>query len=147
MRRLLCALPLLVLLAACGGGDGDSNPITPTPTIPPQAFTVTDLRLGTGAEAVNGKRLTVHYALWFFSTTGTDSKGQLIQTSVGSTPFSFVLGTNAVIAGWDQGLVGMKVGGVRRLIVPPALAYGATGNGPIPPNTNLVFEVELLDVQ
>lgn len=146
MRRLLSILPLLVLLAACGG-DGDSNPITPTPTIPPQSFTVTDLRVGTGAEAANGKRLTVHYALWFFSTTGTDNKGQLIQTSVGSTPFSFVLGTNAVIAGWDQGLVGMKVGGVRRLVVPPALAYGATGNGPIPPNTNLVFEVELLDVQ
>jgi FKBP-type peptidyl-prolyl cis-trans isomerase FkpA len=146
MRRLLCALPLLVLLAACGG-DGDANPVTPTPTIPPQPFTVTDLRVGTGAEAVNGKRLTVHYALWFFSTTGTENKGQLIQTSVGTTPFSFILGTNAVIAGWDQGLVGMKVGGVRRLVVPPALAYGATGNGPIPPDTNLVFEVELLDVQ
>jgi FKBP-type peptidyl-prolyl cis-trans isomerase FkpA len=146
MPRLLCALPLLVLLAACGG-DGDSNPITPTPTIPAQPFTVTDLRVGTGAEAVSGSRLTVHYALWFFSTTATENKGQLIQTSVGSTPFTFTLGRSEVIAGWDQGLVGMRQGGVRRLVVPPALAYGATGNGPIPPNPNLVFEVELLTVQ
>jgi FKBP-type peptidyl-prolyl cis-trans isomerase FkpA len=146
MKKLFVVIPVLLFLAACGG-DGDSNPITPTPTIPPQSFTVLDLRVGTGAEAVAGKRLTVHYALWFFSTTGTDGKGQLIQTSVGSTPFSFTLGQADVIPGWDQGLVGMKVGGVRRLIVPPALAYGATGNGPIPPNTNLVFEIELLDVQ
>lgn len=147
MRRLLCVLPLLVLLAACGGSDGDSNPISPTPTIPPQPFTVTDVQVGTGAEAVNGKRLTVHYALWLFSTTGTDNKGQPIETSVGGSPYTFTLGAGQVIRGWDQGLVGMKVNGIRRLIVPPELAYGATGNGPIPPNTNLVFEVQLLDVQ
>ena len=147
MRRLLCALPLLVLLAACGGSDGDSNPVSPTPTIPPQPFTVTDVQVGTGAEAVNGKRLTVHYALWLFSTTGTDNKGQPIETSVGGSPFTFTLGAGQVIRGWEQGLVGMKVNGIRRLIVPPELGYGATGNGPIPPNANLVFEVQLLDVQ
>lgn len=147
MRRLLCALPLLVLLAACGGSDGDSNPVSPTPTTPPQPFTVTDVQVGTGAEAVNGKRLTVHYALWLFSTTGTDNKGQPIETSVGGSPFTFTLGAGQVIRGWEQGLVGMKVNGIRRLIVPPELGYGATGNGPIPPNANLVFEVQLLDVQ
>lgn len=146
MRRLLSALPLLVLLAACGG-DGDSNPISPTPTIPPQPFTVTDLRVGTGAEAVNGRRLTVHYAGWLYSTTATENKGTLFDTSVGRSPFSFTLGAGGVIRGWDQGLVGMKVGGVRRLVIPPELAYGAAGNGPIPPNANLVFEVELIDVQ
>ena len=148
MRRLLSlsyVVCLLVSLAACGGGDGGGNPTAPT--VPAQPFTITDLRVGTGDEAVNGKTLTVHYALWFFSTTGTDNKGTLVQTSVGGSPFQFVLGTNQVIRGWDQGLVGMKVGGVRRLVVPPELAYGATGQGPIPPNQNLVFEVELVGVQ
>jgi FKBP-type peptidyl-prolyl cis-trans isomerase FkpA len=143
MRRLLCVLPVLVLLAACGG---DSNPVAPT-TIPPQLFAVTDLRVGTGAEAVNGKRLTVNYAGWIYSATAAENKGSLFGTSAGGTPFAFTLGAAAVIPGWEQGLVGMKVGGVRRLVVPPALAYGSTGNGPIPPDTNLVFEVELIDVQ
>ena len=147
MRRLLCALPLLVLLAACGGSDGDSNPVSPTPTIPPQPFTITELRLGTGADAVAGKTVSVDYALWLYSLTGVDNKGTLIDTSVGRTPYAFVLGTGAVIPGFDQGVTGMKVGGVRRVIVPPALAYGATGNQGIPPNANLVFEIELLNVQ
>jgi len=142
MRRLLCVLPVLALLAACGGGSSPT-----APTIPPQPFTITDLRLGTGAEAVNGKHLTVHYSGWLYSTSAAENKGTLFGTSVGGTPFAFTLGTAAVIAGWDQGLVGMKVGGVRRLVIPPALAYGATGNASIPPNSNLVFDVELLDVQ
>lgn len=146
MFRLLSVVPLILLLVACGGGDGgDSNPIAPT--IPPQPFSQTDLRVGTGAEAVSGSRLTVHYAGWLFSTTAADNKGSLFGTSVGSSPFAFTLGAGAVIRGWDQGLVGMKVGGVRRLVVPPELAYGSTGYGPIPPNANLVFEVELLDGQ
>lgn len=144
MRRLVGLLPVFLFVAACGGGD--SGP-SPSPVIPPQPFTVTDLRVGTGAEAANGNRLTVHYALWLFSTTAAENKGTLVQTSVGGTPFQFTLGTGGVIRGWDQGLVGMKAGGVRRLVVPPELAYGATGNGPIPANANLVFEVELLDVQ
>lgn len=146
MRRLLSVFPLFVLLVACGGG-GDSNPTSPTPTIPPQPFAITELRVGTGADAVAGKTVSVHYALWLFSTTGTDNKGQLLDTSVGRTPYSFVLGANQVIAGFDQGVTGMKVGGVRRLVIPPALGYGASGNQGVPPNANLVFEVELLDVQ
>jgi FKBP-type peptidyl-prolyl cis-trans isomerase FkpA len=146
MRRLLSVFPLIVLLAACGGSS--SNPTSPTtPTIPPQPFAITDLRVGTGTEAVGGSRVTVEYALWLFSTTGTDNKGTLLDTSVGRTPFQFTLGTNAVIPGFDQGVTGMKVGGVRRLVVPPALAYGAAGNQSVPPNANLVFEVELLAVQ
>lgn len=141
--RLMCVLPVLMALAACGGDNASPT----APTIPPQPFTITDLRLGTGAEAVNGKVLTVNYAGWLFSTTAADNKGSLFGTSVGSNPLQFTLGTNAVIRGWEQGLVGMKVGGVRRLVIPPELAYGASGNGPIPPNANLVFEVELLNVQ
>ena len=146
MRQLLSVLPLLVLLAACGGGD--SNPSSPTPTpIPAQPFAITELRAGTGADAVAGKTVTVEYALWLFSTSGADNKGQLMDTSVGRAPYSFVLGANQVIPGFDQGVTGMKVGGVRRVVVPPALGYGATGYQSIPPNANLVFEIELLNVQ
>lgn len=145
MRRLLSVVPILVCLAACGGDGDNGNPVAPT--IPPQPFTITDLRAGTGAEATNGKALTVNYAGWFFSTTAADNKGELFDTSVGRSPYQFTLGTGAVIKGWDQGVVGMKVGGVRRLVIPPELAYGSTGYLTIPPNTNLVFEVELLNVQ
>jgi FKBP-type peptidyl-prolyl cis-trans isomerase FkpA len=145
MRRLLSILPLLVLLAACGGSD--SNPISPTPTVPPQPFTITELRAGTGASAVAGRTVSVDYAVWLYTTTGVDNKGSLVDTSVGRGPFSFVLGINAVIAGFDQGVTGMNVGGVRRLVVPPSMAYGATGSQGVPPNANLVFEVELLGVQ
>jgi FKBP-type peptidyl-prolyl cis-trans isomerase FkpA len=142
MRRLLYVLPVLFLLAACGGG---SSPIAPTP---PQPFTITDLRVGTGAEAVNGKVLTVNYAGWLYSTSAAENKGTLFDTSVGRAPYSFTLGAGDVIRGWDQGLVGVKVGGVRRLVIPPELAYGAAGRAPsIPPNANLVFEIELLGVQ
>ena len=144
MRRLLSVIPLIALLIACGG-ESDSNPIAPT--TPPQPFTQTDLRVGTGAEAVNGKRLTVNYAGWLYSATAAENKGSLFGTSVGSTPLAFTLGAGAVIPGMDQGLVGMKVGGVRRLVIPPALAYGTTGFGPVPPNANLVYEVELLNVE
>jgi len=147
MRRLssvLSVLCVLVLLSACGGDSG-GNPVAPT--IPPQPFTITDLQAGTGAEAVNGKSLTVNYAGWLFSTTGPDNKGSLFDTSIGRAPYTFTLGAGTVIKGWDQGLLGMKAGGLRRLVVPPELAYGATGQGPIPPNANLVFDVELVSVQ
>ena len=145
MRRLLCVFPVLVLLAACGG---DSNPAGPDPaTIPPQPYTATDLVVGTGAEAVNGKVVTVNYAVWLFSTTGVDNKGTLVGTSVNTAPFSFTVGGTGTVPGFDRGVIGMKVGGARRLVVPPELAYGAEGNQNIPPNSNLVFEVELLSVQ
>lgn len=143
MRRLLCVLPVLALLAACGGGS--SSPTAPT--VAAQPFTITDLRAGTGAEAVNGKRLTVNYAGWLYSASAAENKGALFDTSVGRSPFAFTLGAGSVIRGWEQGLVGMKMGGMRRLVIPPDLAYGSSGSGSIPPNSNLVFEVELLDVQ
>jgi len=145
MRRLLCVLPVLVLLSACGG---DSNPAGPGPTtIPPQPYTATDRVVGIGAEAVSGKTVSVNYTVWLFSLTGVDNKGTLVDTSVGRGAYNFILGGGGVIPGFDRGVVGMKVGGVRRLIIPPELAYGAQGQGSIPPNSNLVFEVELLAVQ
>jgi FKBP-type peptidyl-prolyl cis-trans isomerase FkpA len=102
-------------------------------------LTTNDLVVGTGDVAKAGDKLTVNY-------TGKLENGTVFDTSVGKQPFVFTLGTGMVIPGWDQGIVGMKVGGKRTLIIPPAMAYGAQGVGPIPPNATLTFDVELLKV-
>lgn len=91
--------------------------------------------------------LTVQYTGWFFDASRTDSKGVQFDSSLGTEPFVFTLGAGQVISGWDQGLVGMRVGGLRRLIIPPSLAYGESRNGSIPPNATLLFEIELTAVQ
>lgn len=100
---------------------------------------VQDEVVGTGAAAQAGDTVTVDY-------TGKLQDGTVFDTSVGKQPISFVLGSGQVIPGWDQGLVGMQVGGKRVLIIPPSLAYGSQGVGPIPPNATLTFEVSLLKV-
>ena len=140
LRRFLPVM-LLVLSAGCGGSSSPSNP-TPLPSAP---YSQTDLVVGTGAEAVSGKTVAINYSVWLYSDTAAENKGTFIQTS--STPFSFVVGGTGVIQGVNQGVVGMKVGGKRRLIIPPELAYGSAGNGPIPGNATLVFEPELVSVQ
>jgi peptidylprolyl isomerase len=110
-------------------------------TKPAPQVKIEDLVVGTGAEAEVGNTLTVNY-------TGTLENGTVFDSSYGKSPFDFALGTGQVIPGWDKGLVGMKVGGQRRLTVPPELGYGAQGAGnSIPPNATLIFEVELLDVK
>jgi len=104
-----------------------------------QGLVVQDEVVGTGAEAQSGDIVSVHY-------TGKLSDGTVFDTSVGKDPINFPLGQGYVIPGWDQGLVGMKEGGKRLLIIPADLAYGATGKGTIPPNATLIFEVELVKV-
>ena len=102
---------------------------------------VEDLVVGSGTEAMPGKVVTVHY-------TGTLTNGREFDSSVQrNKPFVFPLGQNRVIQGWEQGIQGMKVGGRRKLIIPPELGYGARNVGPIPANSTLIFEVELLDVK
>jgi FKBP-type peptidyl-prolyl cis-trans isomerase FkpA len=136
-----------VLAVACGGGDdGSSSPTAPsTPGAP---FSQTDLRVGTGPEATTGRTLAVNYSGWLYAPAQPESKGQQFDTSIGRGPFPFQLGAGQVIRGWDQGIVGMRVGGLRRLVIPPELAYGAPGRAPsIPPNATLVFDVELVAVQ
>ncbi len=132
----LLALTLL-LAAACR-----TNVAAPTSSA---AFGQLDLRIGTGAIATTGSTLAVNYSGWLYDGNAADHKGAEFDTN-GGTPFSFVLGTSTVIAGWDQGVVGMKEGGVRRLIIPPSLAYGADRHGIIPPNATLVFDIELVTV-
>ena len=143
---LVVSLATMCVAAACGGS---SSPTSPSSSSGVSALTTTELRVGTGAEATAGKRVTVNYTGWLYSTSGTDNKGTQFDTSVGRVPFTFVLGTGSVIQGWDRGLVGMRVGGIRRLVIPSALGYGSAGagGGVIPPNASLVFDVELLDVQ
>jgi FKBP-type peptidyl-prolyl cis-trans isomerase FkpA len=102
----------------------------------------TDLQTGEGDEAKAGKGVEVHYTGWLENGTKFDSSLDRRQ------PFRFQLGSGQVIRGWDEGVAGMKVGGKRRLVIPPALGYGARGaGGVIPPNATLIFEVELLGVR
>jgi len=102
---------------------------------------IQDLKVGTGLEAKSSLAVAVNYLGTFENGTKFDSSYDR------GKPFQFVLGTGSVIRGWDIGVAGMKVGGKRKLIIPPALAYGEMGSGSIPPNSTLVFEVELLAVQ
>lgn len=137
MPKYLWTVALAILIAGCADA----------PTAPNNAaYAQSDLRVGTGADAVVGRVLTVHYTGWYYNQSAPEGKGVQFDSSVGRTPFTFTLGAGQVIAGWDQGLQGMKVGGMRRLIVPPSLAYGTFRNGPIPPNATLVFDIELLEV-
>ena len=126
-----------LLASACGGSD------TPTAPSANQPFSITELRAGTGAEATPGRNVNVNYNLWLWDSLGPDNKGSRIQAG----NFSFFVG-QGVIQGFSQGTQGMRVGGLRRVVVPPNLGYGAAGSPPdIPGNATLIFEIELLAVQ
>ena len=143
-RRLIVSI-LSAALSLGAAGCGDSNPNEPTPRA---EYSQTDLRVGTGTEATNGRRLAVYYTLWLYSTSGQDGKGRVIQSLTSGSPYTFTLGAREVISGWDRGVPGMRVGGLRRLVLPPELAYGSTGSPPdIPPDATLVFEVDLQAIQ
>jgi FKBP-type peptidyl-prolyl cis-trans isomerase FkpA len=135
---------LIVLAAALSAAACTTGPTAPSNYAP---YSQTDVLVGTGGDAVTGKVLTMHYTGYFYSQSATDHKGPQFETSRGGDPFVFILGAGQVIAGWDQGVPGMRVGGVRRLVIPPSLGYGEVRNGIIPPNATLVFDIELMDVQ
>jgi len=145
------AFCFIVLTSACAKNDEASSsnapaktPVKTEPAKPATEVTelkTEDIKVGTGAEAVAGKTVSVHYTGWLTNGTKFDSSKDRGQ------PFSFPLGGGRVIKGWDQGVVGMKVGGTRKLTIPASLGYGDRGaGGLIPPGATLVFEVELLGV-
>jgi FKBP-type peptidyl-prolyl cis-trans isomerase len=137
-RAATCALFLAVLVTACG-----QSPTAPSTYAP---YSTEDLRVGTGLQAITGSVVKVNYTLWLYDGSKPDNKGALVESSFGRDAFTFTLGSGSVIEGWDKGIGGMLEGGLRRLIIPPSMAYGDVRTGLIPPNSTLLFEVELLTV-
>ena len=137
-------IPVALVLAVAAGCSNSSSPTNITTSSGP--YSQTDLAVGTGATANAGNRVTVGYTGWLYDTSKTDGKGTSFDSSPG---FSFVLGVGEVIKGWDQGVAGMRVGGRRRLVIPPELAYGNNSPNPakIPQNATLLFDIALTAVQ
>ena len=145
MRQLLgLALGLGLLALAVGAGYGqdkkDDKKKDAKVTTTKSGLKYSDEKVGDGKEAKSGDTVVVHYTGWLKDGTKFDSSLDRKQ------PFSFALGAGKVIKGWDEDVAGMKVGGKRKLIIPPYLAYGETGKGDVPPNAELTFEVELLKI-
>ena len=140
---LIAAFVAVLSLTACGGG-GDDSPGGNTSVSSPATLTKTDNTVGTGAEAVSGKTVTLNYTLGLYDAAKSDHKGAQMEAG----PYTFKLGANAVIPGFEQGVTGMKVGGKRTVEVPSSLGYGVAGSPPkIPSNSGLVFEIVLNSVQ
>jgi FKBP-type peptidyl-prolyl cis-trans isomerase len=152
LKTLAAMCLLVILIAGCTKKEEspvvekDAGALAVSHAIPQPGQSVTELKIedvevGTGSEVLAGKAVTVHYTGWLTNGTKFDSSKDRGQ------PFTFKLGAGQVIKGWEQGVAGMKVGGKRKLTIPPSLGYGANGAGDvIPPNATLVFEVELLGV-
>ena len=154
LRRRFAVLVPFLFLAACDSSTGPNSPSNPaTETYASSlgvniaqmqkisdALYIQDIVVGTGTTAATGRTVNVVYTGWFVNGTQFDS-------NVGKAPLSFILGTGQVIQGWDIGLLGMKAGGKRRLVIGSDLAYGSGGFQDIRPNTTLVFDVQLLSVQ
>jgi len=154
-RRVLQCLALAALLSTTTGAAFAQSPSTspPSTSIKTDAMVTElkkiDVKQGTGAEAVSGKPVLVHYTGWLYDPSKPDQKGAKFDSSRDrQVPFGFIIGAGRVIKGWDEGVAGMKVGGQRTLIIPASMAYGERGaGGVIPPNATLMFDVELVEVK
>jgi len=143
MYRIVLITCVLATATVSAGCSSDS-PAGPGPTSS-GVYTQTDLVVGSGAVVNNGNRATVIYTGWLYDTSRPDGKGAQFDTGAG---FTFTVGAGQVIAGWDRGVPGMRVGGQRRLIIPPDLAYGSRSpSASIPPNATLLFDITLTGVQ
>lgn len=152
-RKLLTFSLLLSCFAAAGCNAQSTSSKQEKPAMT-QNTAITELqkidtKVGSGREAEAGFNVTVHYTGWLYDANAEGGKGKKFDSSLDrNSPFNFFLGGGQVIQGWDEGVQGMKVGGKRTLIIPSEMGYGARGaGGAIPPNANLIFEVELLDVK
>jgi len=141
----ILGLTIALSLTACKRAEPPAP--TSTQAAPAIALQKIDSVVGTGKEAVAGSTAVVNYTGWLYEPKAEAQHGAKFDSSVGRSPFSFQVDGGQVIKGWDVGVQGMKVGGKRTIIVPAEMGYGANGIGPIPPNSNLIFDVELLDVQ
>jgi FKBP-type peptidyl-prolyl cis-trans isomerase FkpA len=140
MKRLILLAALLAVVS-CGGDDTPTGP-SPTTSAP---YSQTDLVIGTGAVVATGNAATITYTGWLHNSARPDAKGNQFESGVFGP---YVVGSGRVIAGWERGIPGMRVGGQRRLIIPPELAYGNSSPSPsIPANATLVFDVTLNAVQ
>ena len=113
-----------------------------------QELVIENIKVGEGREAEKGLTISVHYTGWIYDSIKNDKKGDKFDSSLDRRePFSFVLGVGQVIKGWDEGFDGMKIGGKRTILIPADMGYGSRGAGnAIPPNADLIFEVELLEI-
>ena len=143
-KQLTTGIAVAAALAVVGlffiYGVSDTNFMNTASPAASTGLIMQDEVVGAGAEATAGSVVSVQY-------TGKLDNGTVFDTSVGKAPIEFQLGQGYVIPGWEQGILGMKVGGKRLLIIPPGMAYGAQANGPIPANSTLIFEVELVGVR
>jgi FKBP-type peptidyl-prolyl cis-trans isomerase len=141
--RTFGAAVLAAFLAACGG--------KPVAVSTPGATSMqsVDLKAGAGAEIAAGKIAVVQYTGWLYDASAADHKGKQFDSSRSAgQPFRFPVGTGQVIKGWDQGVLGMKIGGTRRLIIPADMAYGDSGaGGVIPPGATLIFDIDLVGIE
>lgn len=158
LLALAVALSSSVFMAACSdktaptattAAAASASPSSPQATdIKMVDLVKTDVKVGDGTEATAGKMVSVHYTGWLYDEAAADKHGKKFDSSRDrGQPFQFPLGGGQVIKGWDQGVVGMKIGGQRTLVIPAEMGYGARGaGGVIPPNATLIFDVELLGV-
>ncbi len=145
---LIVALASSLVHAADNSSSASASAAASAPANP-TTLIKKDVKVGTGKEAAAGMTAVVNYTGWLYNAAAPDQHGAKFDSSIGRGPFSFPLGAGMVIKGWDQGVVGMKVGGKRTLIIPADMAYGkrGAGGGLIPPDAPLIFDVELLDVK
>jgi FKBP-type peptidyl-prolyl cis-trans isomerase FkpA len=142
--RKIAGVVLLGLIAACSGGEPAAVPAKGVDTM--QSV---ELKAGTGEGITAGKIAVVNYTGWLYDASAKDNKGKQFDSSLRQgQPFRFPVGAGQVIKGWDQGVLDLKVGGSRRLIIPPELAYGDSGaGGVIPPGATLVFDIDLVAIE
>jgi peptidylprolyl isomerase len=152
MRHVVPVLLAAILATGCASAGGSAPAVEATVFAPelgvdpatmagtPGGVRWRDVEAGVGAEARRGSEVTVHYQGWL-------PDGRRFESTAGGAPVTFRLGEGRVIRGWEEGIVGMKAGGRRRLVVPPRLGYGARAVGPVPPNSVLVFEIDLVTVR